>query len=536
MSAGSAAAAAAGLTVVGLAGLELAPREAELLRRFQPSGVILFRRNAQDAAQLTRLCAAVQQCRVPGALPLLICADQEGGSVAPLAAAIGRPPAALALGLADDLALTRRVHAETARRAAACGVRWLLAPVADVVAGENPVVATRAFGGDPQRVAAHVAAAVQGLADGGALSCAKHWPGHGRPTLDSHVDVPTLDVPAAELERTEMPPFASAIAAGVDAVMAAHLLVPQVDGSGVVASRSAVMLQQWLRERLGFAGAIASDALEMAGFQQAPPHGALTAGIDLLLFAGSIEAVAEQLDALNTAVHTGQVDRARVAQARDHVTRLRARSGALLGGQPAAGTPARAGEPHDDAPYALARAHGVLWIPADGPSRARAAFARSDESGWSLVDAASADRLLRAEPGAGLSPLPAPASSLLAPALQESLGAPRSVLMLPSAADPSLGPRELAARLGSLPQGGGWIVASLRPFAGERGDVWAAQLRWLRPAWIGVLGDLSLARLAARVWGEVPILAVPGASPEDAGLLGELLLAAGATPGSPRPS
>jgi len=206
--------------VVGLAGPRLHAAEAAWIARWQPAGVILFGRNVTDAAQLTALCAELH-----GLGPdLEIVADHEGGPVSVLAAAVGRPPSAATLGLLDDPGLTRRVHAETAARLAACGIDRALAPVADVLTcRRNPVVGVRAFAAAADRAAAHVAAAVEGLLAGGVRTCLKHWPGHGGTSADSHLGAAPLHAAEPDL------PFRAGLQAGADAVMVAHVLVPGSD-------------------------------------------------------------------------------------------------------------------------------------------------------------------------------------------------------------------------------------------------------------------------------------------------------------------
>jgi hypothetical protein len=207
--------------VVGIEGPQLQPREEAWLSRWRPAGVVLFRRNVVTADQLRTLCRGVRRLLRADAE---IVADQEGGAVSVLAAALGRPPAAFGLGWLDDVELTRRVHRETARRAGEMGIGRLLAPCADVlVEPENPVIGSRAFGSDVSRVARHVAAAVSGLREGGVAACLKHWPGHGGTRCDSH------DSPAAGPRGFSREPFAAGLAAGADAIMVGHLLV---EGSG----------------------------------------------------------------------------------------------------------------------------------------------------------------------------------------------------------------------------------------------------------------------------------------------------------------
>ncbi len=201
--------------IVGLGGPLPAPAEEAWLARYRPAGVILFARNVAGPAQLRSLCARLRALLRPEAE---LVADHEGGPVSVLAAAAGRPPAAWGLGRVDDPDLTRRVHAATARLLSALGIDRVLAPVADVLTEpRNPVIGARAFAADPARAAGHVAAAVQGLREGGLACCLKHWPGHGGAARDSHDGpVDLLGPPAPE-------PFVAGLQAGAEAVMVGHL-------------------------------------------------------------------------------------------------------------------------------------------------------------------------------------------------------------------------------------------------------------------------------------------------------------------------
>ena len=167
-------------------------------------------------------------------------------------------PGNLALGVVDDPTLTAEVAAAIAGRLARCGVNMNLAPVADVNTNpDNPVIGVRSFGADPELVARHVAAFVEGTQRQGVAACAKHFPGHGDTAVDSHEDLPVV---GGDLEAALLP-FRAAIAAGVRAVMTAHLVVPTLDE--VPATLSSRILRRLLRDELGFDGLVLTDALEM---------------------------------------------------------------------------------------------------------------------------------------------------------------------------------------------------------------------------------------------------------------------------------
>ena len=232
--------------------------------------------------------------------PLLIGADLERGAGQQFKGATPLPPLA-AIGALDDEDVTRRAGELTAREALALGVNWVYAPVADVgFEPRNPIVGTRAFGTEPEHVARHVAAWIRGCHEAGALACAKHFPGHGRTTTDSHAELPVVAVDASTLEQ-DLIPFRAAIAAGVDSIMSAHVSFPALDASGTAATLSAPILHDILRDRLGFEGLVVTDALIMEGVLEAGSGEAVAvvravrAGCDALLYPTDLGAVASAL-------------------------------------------------------------------------------------------------------------------------------------------------------------------------------------------------------------------------------------------------
>lgn len=234
--------------------------------------------------------------------PLLFGADLERGAGQQFRGATPLPPLA-ALGSLDDLASTRRAGELTAREARALGVDWVYAPVADLdLEPRNPIVGTRSFGVDPERVGAQLEAWIEGCRAGGALSCAKHFPGHGRTTSDSHLALPVVTAGRDELE-VDLAPFRRAIEARVDSIMTAHVAYPALDPSGAPATLSPRIITGLLREELGFDGLVVTDALIMEGVrgeeggEVSAAVRALMAGCDLLLYPDDPAAVARELEA-----------------------------------------------------------------------------------------------------------------------------------------------------------------------------------------------------------------------------------------------
>ena len=164
--------------------------------------------------------------------------------------------------------------AQASREALAAGVHVTYSPVADVDRNPaNPIIGARAYGPDPERAARLVAAFVAGVHDAGQIATAKHFPGHGGTDEDSHATTPTVTDSRDVLEATDLVPFRAAVAAGVDAIMTAHIAVPALDPSGQIATRSAPILRGLLRDELGFEGVVVTDSLQMAGAKEAGPDG-----------------------------------------------------------------------------------------------------------------------------------------------------------------------------------------------------------------------------------------------------------------------
>jgi beta-N-acetylhexosaminidase len=214
---------------------------------------MLFATNVPAHAELKSLCASLRAERES----LLFAIDEEGGDVTRLEWRTGSSyPAGAALGVIDDTALTEAVAGAIAAELGSVGVNWNLAPVADVNVAANPVIGARAFGDDAATVARHTAAFVRGTQAAGVAACAKHFPGHGATTQDSHLELPTLDGPL----EAGIEPFRAAVAAGVRSIMTAHVRVPQLGELPATLNPRVLGL---LRDELGFGGVIVGDALDM---------------------------------------------------------------------------------------------------------------------------------------------------------------------------------------------------------------------------------------------------------------------------------
>jgi beta-N-acetylhexosaminidase len=263
----------------------------------------------------------------------VIAIDEEGGDVTRVAYATGSPyPGNLALGTVDDTALTTAVHAAIGADLFRLGINVDLAPCADVLSlSGSTAVGTRSFGTSPELVARHIAAAVTGLQSAGVAACAKHFPGHGSTVGDSHLTLPTVLGSLDDVRARDLPPFLSAIGAGVAAVMPGHLVVPELTGAAP-ASLSPAAVTGLLRGELGFDGVVISDGMEMKGASGVlgiPEACALAviAGVDLLcLGRDTDEAMYHAVRAaIADAVTSGRLPAAQLEESAARVEALRTR-------------------------------------------------------------------------------------------------------------------------------------------------------------------------------------------------------------------
>ena len=291
-------------------------------------GVCLFAQNVIDDDQVAAMCATMHAARDG----VVIAVDEEGGDVTRLDAANGsETPCPAAFGAVDDLELTRVAYQSLGARLANLGIDLSLAPCADINSNDrNPIIGVRSFGATGDLASRHTAACIEGFRDGGVGTCVKHFPGHGDTVADTHLGGARLDASLAQLEARELVPFRAAIAAGVDAVLTAHIVASCIDDHPVSLSRR---WSAFLRNELGYDGVVITDALDMravAGDRGAlgvadAAIEALAAGADLLCLGSNFDA--EQTDlvvaAVSAAIRGGRLDRTALGQSAARIAKLR---------------------------------------------------------------------------------------------------------------------------------------------------------------------------------------------------------------------
>lgn len=271
----------------------------------------MFTYNFQSLAQFRRLNQQLYAAAREGGLPPpIIGIDQEGGQLIPIRDGATLLPGNMALGATQSPELARQAGRVLSRELLAVGCNLNFAPVMDLNNNpDNLAVGIRAFGDRPADVAAMGCALIAGMQQEGVIAAAKHFPGHGDTSTDSHFGVPVVDKPRAELDANELYPFREAIKNGVWSILTGHILFPALDEANV-ATVSYKILTDLLRGEMGFDGLLITDAMDMhavnrLGMRESV-RGALQAGIDLVLLAHlpeQIEMTAEMLPLENETSH-----------------------------------------------------------------------------------------------------------------------------------------------------------------------------------------------------------------------------------------
>jgi beta-glucosidase-like glycosyl hydrolase/CubicO group peptidase (beta-lactamase class C family) len=263
-------------------------------------------------------------------IPLLIGADFESGTAMRLDEGTAFP-SAMAIAATGDPKLAYAAGKTIALESRAAGVQWIFAPDADVNNNaDNPIINIRSFGEDPKSVAEYATQFIRGVEENGGLATAKHFPGHGNVSVDSHLALAAVPGSRAELERTELVPFRAAIAAGVSSIMTGHLAVPAFEPDpNLPATLSRNLLTGLLREKMKFRGLVITDAMDMGGVTSLYPPGeaavrAVEAGVDVVLMPQVPDAA---MSALEAAVKCGRIPAKRVDESVRRILAAKARLG-----------------------------------------------------------------------------------------------------------------------------------------------------------------------------------------------------------------
>ncbi|SMF87705.1 beta-N-acetylhexosaminidase [Paenibacillus uliginis N3/975] len=316
----------------------------KLIQDYHVGGIVYFRRNVQKLSQLSELSSSLQDLAASsGEPPLIVAIDQEGGMVARIDhEGISRIPGNMALGATGSQEYTYQVGKIGAKELRALGINMNFAPCLDVNNNPlNPVIGVRSFGEDPQAVAVHGVAAIKGYQEEGVSATAKHFPGHGDTSVDSHLGLASVPHERARLDQVELYPFKKAIEDEVDAIMTAHVSFPAIEpDDGIPATLSHAVLTGLLREEMRFQGLIITDCLEMHAIAKefGIPEGAIRsieAGADCVLVSHTLKDQEAAIRAVADAVRSGRISEDRIDASVERILTLKARNAHTVRNLPA---------------------------------------------------------------------------------------------------------------------------------------------------------------------------------------------------------
>lgn len=282
----------------------------EILADYKFGSFIFFAQNIKETEETFELTKAIQEASMrDGGLPLLITADQEGGSVYRLGSGTALPGnmALGATGSKEDAYLAGKIIGS---ELSVLGINTNLAPVVDVNNNpNNPVIGLRSYSDDPQLVGELASATIKGLDEYNVIGCAKHFPGHGDTATDSHYGLPSVDKSKEVLMENELKPYTVAIEEGIDMIMTAHILYPQLDDTQLYSNKTGKMeslpatlskkiVTDLLKGEMGFDGVVSTDGMNMQGLadnwnQDEAVLNALAAGIDMICMPASVTSKAD---------------------------------------------------------------------------------------------------------------------------------------------------------------------------------------------------------------------------------------------------
>jgi len=341
---------------------------AELVDKYHLGGVIYFTwaGNLANPTQIATLSNGLQSAAAQAdGIPLLVSTDQEGGTVTRIGAPLAVSPGNMAIGATFSPLDSFSMSKATGAQLAALGINVDDAPVIDTNTNPaNTADGTRAFGDQPDQVAALGAASILGYQSAGVAATAKHFPGLGSTSVNTDNGIAVTDQTRADFDRNDLPAFRAAIASGVDEIMAAHIVAPALDPSGAPASLSKPIVTGLLRNELHYDGVVVTDALEAAALQDVPPAQravqAVLAGDDELLMPTDLQA---SEDAVLAAVESGEISRARLDQSVIRILTLKQKLGLFTSAQVDADQAAsRVGTPEQKEIAAQAAADSITLL------------------------------------------------------------------------------------------------------------------------------------------------------------------------------
>lgn len=315
------------LIFAGIRGTTITRETEMLINEFKVGGIILFGNNLDSPEQSIQLLNQIKSINEGNILPIFLGVDQEGGRVERLPR-VTNLPTNQEIGTRDNEVFSYEIGKLLGKELSAFGFNLNFAPVLDINSNpNNPVIGDRSFSHDPEVVSELGVQTIQGMKTEHIIPVVKHFPGHGDTNVDSHFELPLVNKSLAELETLELIPFKKAIEAGVNVIMTAHILLPQIDDK-FPASMSEPVITGILREQLGFNGVVITDDLTMQAISDNFNIGdaaieSVKAGTDIILMAHDYDRLIAVYEALREAVHDGEITEERINESIQRIINLK---------------------------------------------------------------------------------------------------------------------------------------------------------------------------------------------------------------------
>lgn len=320
------------LVLVGMEGYEVNENISNLIKSYKVGGVILYGKNVRDSSQLTSLISSLKSANSSNKPPLFISVDEEGGPVSRNPKEVKKIPSARSIGIKGDGELAFQLGRQLATTLKTFGYNMNFAPVLDIDSNpKNPVIGDRSYGNTAETVSAMGIKVMKGIESEGIIPVIKHFPGHGDTAVDSHIGLPIINHSLERLNNFEIVPFKHAIDEEADVVMVAHILLSKLD-SGYPASMSREVIENMLRDQLGFEGVIITDDMTMGAIVknysiENAAIQSIKAGVDILLVGHGYENALATLNIIKSEVDKGNITVERIDESVYRILRLKDKYG-----------------------------------------------------------------------------------------------------------------------------------------------------------------------------------------------------------------
>ncbi|NLP28768.1 MAG: beta-N-acetylhexosaminidase [Clostridia bacterium] len=305
------------MVIVGLDGYEISPNTVEFIDKYKVGGFIFFANNIQSSSQLLKFMNSIKAENSKNSIPLFLSIDEEGGRVTRMPKEFVKFPSNKIIGNVNKKEFSYEIGKVMANKIGAFGFNMNFAPVLDVNSNpSNPVIGDRAFSSEASIVSSLGVETMRGLQQGKVIPVVKHFPGHGDTAEDSHKGLPSLNHDLARLESLELIPFQEAINNDAEAVMIAHILLPQIDKENP-SSMSKVIITDILREKMNFQGLVITDDMTMGAIMKNYEIGeasvkSVLAGTDIVLVCHGKDKQIQVIEALKKAALEGRISEERI--------------------------------------------------------------------------------------------------------------------------------------------------------------------------------------------------------------------------------